>query len=193
MPTTMIAQLHVHAHSVGQASSLPLEQRRQAGSLPHRFLAVAALLAASATLTGCLSDPKPPAFKVVDVGVTERTADGVVVTFTLEGTNPNKDPLPLDAVSYTLALDGRPAASATRQAEAELPANGTQRVRLPVAIPVSASSPEPTGTSGYRLSGSMVYRIPGSIAEVFFDAGLRRPSTAFGESGTLDFSKAVAQ
>lgn len=160
---------------------------------PARRAAPLAMLAA-AGLTGCLSDPKPPAFKVIDVGVTERSADGVVVTFTLEGTNPNpKDPLPLDAVSYTLALDGRPTASATRQAEAELPANGVQRVRLPVAIPVSASSPEPTGTSGYRLSGTMVYRVPGSIAEVFFDAGLRRPSTGFGESGTLDFSKAAAQ
>ena len=160
---------------------------------PTRRVLLIALVAATAGLTGCLSDPKPPAFKVVDVGITERTEGGVVVTFTLEGTNPNKDPLPLDSVSYTLALDGRPSASATRQAEAELPANGVQRVRLPVAIPVSASSPEPMGTSGYRLSGSMVYKIPGSIAEVFFDAGLRRPSVGFGETGTLDFSKASAR
>lgn len=158
-----------------------------------RGLGAAALLALSAGLTGCFSDPKPPAFKVVDVGVTERTAEGVVVTFTLEGTNTNKDPLPLDSVSYSLSLDGRPTASATRQAEAELPASGVQRVRLPVAIPVSPGAPEPTGTSGYRLSGSMVYKIPGSIAEVFFDSGLRRPSVGFGEAGTLDFSRAAAQ
>lgn len=157
----------------------------------HRTARTAVLLAACAGLTGCFSDPKPPAFKVVDVGVTERTSEGVVVTFTLEGANSNTDPLPLDSVSYTLSLDGRPAASTTRQAEATLPASGTHRVRLPVAIPVSESAPEPTGTSGYRLSGTMVYRIPGSIAEVFFNTGVRRPSVGFGESGTLDFSRAA--
>lgn len=136
---------------------------------------------------GC-ADPRPPRLSVIDAAVTQRTPDGTVITFDLIGENPNAEPLPLDEVRYSLSLEGREVFSGTRHAQATLPARGVQRVRLPVAVPSGEFVVPDLGQSRYRLSGSLVYRIPGSIAEVFFDAGLRRPSTGFSESGTLEFS-----
>lgn len=163
---------------------------RTTNPTPFRPALALCLVACASLLTGCFSNPKPPTFKVVDVAVTDRSAEGLVVTITVEGTNPNPDPLPLDDVSYSLDLQGRPSLSTTRSAEAELPGFGTQRVRLPIAIPLGESAPEPNGQSDYRFSATMLYRVPGSIAEYFFDTGVRRPSVGFAESGTMDFSGA---
>jgi len=164
--------------------------KRTTNPIPKRPVLALCLTASASLLTGCFSSPKPPTFKVVDVAVTDRSAEGLVVTITVEGTNPNKDPIPLDDVSYSLNLEGRPPLSTTRYAGAELPAHGTRLVRLPIALPVSASAPEPTAQSDYRFSATMLYRVPGSIAEFFFDTGVRRPSVGFAESGTMDFSGA---
>lgn len=153
------------------------------------MIALVASAFCGSLLSGC-AGAKPPTFDVVDVGVTERGPDGVVVTFVLVGTNTNPDPLPLDEVTYSLNLNGRDVFRGTRMAEATLPANGTQRVMLPVPVPVAPGVEAPTGQAAYRLQGSMVYKIPGSIAEIFFDSGVRRPSIGFGEGGTLDFASA---
>lgn len=155
-----------------------------------RVSLTAVLLAWPVVLVGCLSDPKPPTFKVVDARVTERSAQGVVVTFDIEGVNANKDVLPLDDVTYSLSLDGKQVFSGVRNAQASLPPEGSQRFSVPVPMAVAEGSGAPTGREAYRIGGSVVYKIPGSLAEVFFDSGLRRPSVGFGESGTLDFSGA---
>ncbi len=122
----------------------------------------------------------------MDAAITDRTPDAVVVTFTLEGTNHSDEPLPLDNVTYALNLNGRPVFAGTRDAEAALPPGHTQRVRLPVPVPADQAATT-TGAVPYRLTGSMLYRLPGAIAEVFFDSGVRKPSVSFSESGNLDF------
>lgn len=149
--------------------------------------AALAMTLAAAMLPGC-ADPKPPTFSVVDAAITERTGDAVVVTFTLEGTNNSNEPLPLDDVSYALSLGGRQVFAGTRSSEAALPPGATQRVRLPVPIPATDGT-GPSGQMPYRLSGNVLYRLPGAIAEVFFDSGVRTPSVGFSESGNLDFSQ----
>ncbi|MFM9958902.1 MAG: LEA type 2 family protein [Phycisphaerales bacterium] len=136
------------------------------------------------------ADPKPPTFSVVEAAITDRTADAVVVTFTLEGTNNSNEPLPLDDVTYALNLNGRQVFAGTRDSEAALPPGHTQRIRLPVPVPTQGGTPT-TGAVPYRFSGTMLYRLPGAIAEVFFDSGFRTPSVGFSESGNLDFSQST--
>lgn len=150
---------------------------------------VFAVAAGSLLLGGCAG--KPPTFKIVDVGVTEESPEASVVTFVLEGENLGKEALPLREVKYSLALDGKQVYSGTRQAETTLPAGGpTQRIRLPVVVRAEDSGGKPLGQREYRFSGSVEYEIPGSLAEYFFDTGIRRPTSGFGESGKLDFGPA---
>lgn len=150
---------------------------------------VLVLSLSAALLGGCFSTPKPPKFEVIDAGVTQRTESGTVVTFLLKGTNENADPLPLENVSYSLSLDGREVFSGVRLAECVLPAKGEHVLRLPVPVASDASGVTGGGAAAYRLGGSIVYKIPGSIAEIFFDSGLRRPTVGFGEGGTLEFAR----
>ena len=154
-----------------------------------RFAGLGVAIAAAA-LGGC-STAKSPTFSVVDVTVTQRSNEGVVVTFTLEGKNPNTDePLPLEAVSYSVALDGKQVTSTTRSPEATLPANGSQRVYLPVAIAAAGPEGVPSGQRPYTISGTIIYHTKGAFAEYLFDTDVRRPSVGFSEHGTLDFSSA---
>ena len=64
---------------------------------------------------------------------------------------------------------------------------GTQQFMLPAAIDL-AEFDMPEGDVEYELSGSVVYVTPGEIAQILFDAGVRKPRSSFRQSGTLDFS-----
>ncbi len=147
----------------------------------------------TAALGGCAG--KPPSFKVVDVAVTEESPEASVVTFVLEGENTSKDPLPLRQVNYSLSLDGKQVFSGTRQAEITLPAAGgpVQRMALPVVVRTEDTGGQPLGQREYRFSGSVEYIVAGALAEYFFDSGVRRPKTGFGESGKLDFTASAAE
>lgn len=160
---------------------------QQASESGHRHthrLGVVATVACTLWLVGC--GATPPIFKVADVGVTAESEQATVVTFILEGENPNDQPLPLRDVSYSLSLDGKHVFSGRRTAEATLPASGLQRVRIPVVVPADQRV-APGTTAPYHLSATVEYVEPGSLAEAFFDSGIRVPSVGFSESGTLEF------
>ncbi len=145
-----------------------------------RSVAIGLVVGSGALVCGC-STALPPDFRVVEAELTGTTGEGYVVTFTLEGTNPNDFPLPLEDVTYALDRGAGLVFTGTRSAEATLPAMGSQFVRLPVAV-----GGDSAGALGvYTLSGSVVYQLPGAIAELFFDNDLRRPSVVFEESGEL--------
>lgn len=146
-----------------------------------------AFVACALVLSGC-KGAAPPRFEVESVSLTEQTPSGYVLTFTLQGENSNDEALPLRDVHYTLSLDGRTVFSGHRSAQATLPRNGTQRITLPIAIATRPGEPQWFDEARYQLNGSVVYLLPGSIAELLFDSGLRRPSVAFGRSGVLDYS-----
>ena len=145
-------------------------------------------LAAAATLTGC-TGARAPSFRITDVQLVQRSADASLVLFTVEGDNPNRQQLPLDTVRYTMTLEGRSPFTAQRSAQATLPGFGTQTFTVPVAIR-DAEGGLPEGKASYSITGSVEYRLPGSIADLLFDNDIRKPTQAFGESGTLDFTSA---
>lgn len=142
--------------------------------------------AAAVVLGGC-SGLREPTFKVSGVGVTEESAEATVLTFRVTGENTNGEALPLREVRYSLSLDGRRVFSGQRSAEATLQRFGTQTIDLPATVLASNGGDALSGEVPYTLSGEVVYEVPGTIAEVLFDAQIRRPTARFAQSGRLDF------
>lgn len=146
---------------------------------------------AGAALAGCQSQPAP-SFEVSGVAITEQTSEGMVVTFRVRADNRGEEALPLRTVQYSISLDGRQTFSGQRAAEATVRRFGSQEFLLPVALTLGEGKDLPalpTGQVPYSLQGTVEYEVPGSIAELLFDTGIRRPTASFSESGQLDFSQ----
>lgn len=144
-----------------------------------------ALLVFACALAGC-SGLTPPTFTVTDVRLTSETSEAIAFDLTIQGENTNDEELPLENVSYSFSLDGVGSYRGKRNAQATLPAGATQSFTIPVAIPVE-SAPIPDGERRYAFSGRVTYIIPGAIAEILFDSGVRRPTAGVSESGRLVF------
>lgn len=149
------------------------------------FVAMSALCG-GAVLSGCESFT-PPTLRVSEVVLAERSADAVVLNVTVEGENPNDIDLQLRDVTYRFEPEGGAAFSAVRSAEATLPRKGVGRFRVPVVL--TGADAATASEAQYRFAGTVEYLLPGSIAELLFDSGLRRPTAGFGENGRLDLSK----
>jgi len=157
--------------------------------------AIFALAASTLALQACSAGASPPRFTIESARIAEVTDEGVVVVFDLEGQNPNPFALPLREVRYTVSIDGQRVFQGERIARATLPRLATQRVTLPAAFTreqadragliSTATNDTTTNATNARLRGSLVYELPGSIAEIFFDAGLRRPRAPFSAEATL--------
>ncbi len=168
-----------------------MQPRRAIAESGRRIRLMGSALAGlvAALLGGCATSA--PTFEVIDVAMTEQSADAVVLTFVVRGENRGKEQLPLRDVNYSLEIEGRQVFSGRRSAEATLPRFGTREIVLPVSVRTGAGQPlasPPTGTVPYSLSGSVFYEVPGAISEALFDAKLRRPRAGFREDGRMDFS-----
>lgn len=136
-------------------------------------------------LAGC-SAYDAPRLAVSSVAVADRSDEAVVLDFTLDAANANDVELPLETVEYTVRVDGRVVFEGTRSAEATLRRSGTQQIVLPAAIRLSPDVPL-AGEYPYSIQGRVTYVTPGEIAQLLFDAGVRRPKVGFRDSGVLDF------
>lgn len=136
--------------------------------------------------TGCAAN-KAPSFVVKDASLVERTERATVISFAIEGTNPSDAELPLVEAEYRVTRnDGGVAHGARRSPEVVLPRRGSQVFRVPVVFEHGEGGP--LMEVGYTLSGTVVYQVPGAIAELLFDSRVRRPSVSFAETGRLDLS-----
>lgn len=142
-----------------------------------------ALLAVTAGLLGaCSSGTKPPRFQLVSARAADRTDEGVRIEFTLVGENPNDHDIELGEAIYRASAGGVEFFKGAQSPEVALPRYG--RVELILA----ASAPPgmiPPGATSVTLSGWIEYMQPGPFAEVLYDAGLRRPTTAIEGTATL--------
>jgi hypothetical protein len=134
---------------------------------------------------GC-SSVRAPSLTVESAKLTERTDAGMVITFTVLADNPNGQALPLRDATYTVWLADKPVFSGTRSAQATVSRYGTQTFALPAAVPLSGSPS--VGTEPFRITGRLMYIVPGALAETLFDIHVRRPSTHFHGDGTVDLS-----
>lgn len=142
----------------------------------------------SCVLAGC-SGVKAPGFRVVSVTETERSADAVVLGFTLEAENQNDVALPLERAQYSLRLDGDRVFRGSRVAGVTAPRYGRQVLELPVVVPADLVPPgrfDQPGEMAYVLRGEVEYQLPGRLAEFLFDINIRRPTAPLALTGTLD-------
>jgi hypothetical protein len=126
--------------------------------------------------------------------VTE-TADGLLgLDFSLVMENPNEQPLALHEFNYTLAVDGTVAYRGRWAASATLPAFGTRLLSIPAVVrydQVGRAAASGTSKPRYDLAGHVLYLVPGEIAEILFDTGVRKPKASFAAQGVLDLTPAA--
>ena len=141
-------------------------------------------------MSGC-TVYRDPSVSVVGATVTQ-TADGLLgLDFSLVMENPNEHPLALHEFNYTLAVDGAVAYRGRWAASATLPASGTRRLSIPAVVRYNqAGRTSSSGTSKprYDLAGHVLYLVPGEIAEILFDMGVRKPKASFAAQGVLDLT-----
>lgn len=134
-------------------------------------------------LAGCSSN-QPPIFQAVGVREIERDSDHAVLVFTIEATNPNREPMPLGKASYELLLGDEPVFAGMRSPESTVDTYGTNTFELPVVVP--ASMTDRTGAIAYTIRGHVLYRKPGALSDMLFDAKIDRPEAPLDLSGTVN-------
>jgi hypothetical protein len=135
---------------------------------------------------GCQST-SAPRLEHAAASVTDRTPEGVAMSFTMDAFNDNDIHLPLRDVHYSVWIGEREVFRGTRSAEATLRRKGVQQLRLPAVIALEPGELSPSGMQEFRLRGTMTYVTPGKIAELLFDSGVRVPTVGFATEGQIDF------
>jgi LEA14-like dessication related protein len=145
------------------------------------------MLITLAALPAC-SSYQDPGFRVIAVRETDRTPEAAVLTFTISANNRNDVALPMRTADYRLELEGTQVFRGTRSARATVRRFGSQTFELPAVIPADTfdlSRLDAGEDLPYRLTGAVEYQTPGELAEVLFDAGVRRPKAELNLRGRL--------
>lgn len=140
------------------------------------------LLTAPCLLCAC-STYRPPTFQAVSVREVEHTSEHSVVTFVIEATNPNREPMPLGQATYSLTLNGQEVFAGVRSPEATVNTYGKHTFELPAVVPASAVPG--SGEIPYTLTGKVIYKQPGALADVLFDAQVVVPEAGLDLDGTI--------
>lgn len=135
------------------------------------------------TMIAC-SGYQAPTFEAVGVREVERSDDQAVLAFRVEATNPNRDPMVLGPATYTLSIDGNDVFTGVRSPESTLHTYSSHVFELPAVVPANLTST--TGAITYQLRGSVIYKNPGALADVLFDAEVIVPEASLDLSGTID-------
>ncbi|MCA9278115.1 MAG: LEA type 2 family protein [Phycisphaeraceae bacterium] len=137
---------------------------------------------------GCSAPVSPPSIHV-EPGATiiEQSDHGMVVQVNITAANPNTEPLPLRDIEYHVDMNGQRVFAGKRSAETTLRRNDEHTISLPVVIKADqlTTLQAASSTVSFNVSGTMVYLVRGPIAEVLFDAGIRRPTKAFSGGGEI--------
>jgi LEA14-like dessication related protein len=143
-------------------------------------------LAALLISTGC-SRVKAPRFESMGVKQLEQTDSRTVYAFVVKATNPNKEPIPLKEVTYTVTLDRTHTFNGVRSPETTLHTYGEHIFELPAVFDISPN--DLTGTLDYKLQGSVKYLKPGKLNEVLFDSKVSVPKADFTLRGKVNVDK----
>ncbi|MCA9302593.1 MAG: LEA type 2 family protein [Phycisphaerales bacterium] len=147
----------------------------------------AATLGLSILLTGCSGTVLPPTFSAQGVREMETLDGRTRVVFVVNATNPNREPIPLERVEYSVAIDGGWVYEGVRSPESTLPGYSSQLFEIPAVI--GADSLRAGRVASYMIDGSVKYHIPGPLAEVLYDADLRVPEAPLHLEGSIDLGQ----
>lgn len=139
---------------------------------------------AAILLVGGCSKAMAPSFRAVGVREIQQSNERSIIEFSIEASNPNKEPIPLRQIHYAVELDGVEVFRGVRSPEITLHTYSSQMFTLPAVIPMDALSGN--GEVSYALLGSAQYIPPGRLAEVLFDAELKVPEVSMNLTGTIN-------
>lgn len=156
---------------------------------PRTRTRIALFIAALALpLAGC-SSHKAPTFRVIDAQIASQTESATTILVTVEGENPNADELPLYAMHYSASVNGDTMMSGVeRSPQRTLPRFSTGSFTIPVIVPNDRLSGP---VARVWIDGSVIYQLPGTIAQVFFDNDIRRPSAPVQGEQSVDLGATV--
>ncbi len=144
------------------------------------------LVAASSMMIGC-SSVRAPRFETLGVREVEQTDTRAVYAFKVKATNPNKEPIPLREVSYTVSLGQGYTFSGVRSPETTLHTYGEHTFELPAVFEIPPANR--SGLLDYTLNGSAKYVKPGKLAEVMFESKFSVPKAPFTLRGQVNFDE----
>lgn len=154
--------------------------------LPHRLAPALLMPILAAALTGC-SAYRSPSFEAIGVREVERTDEHAVLVFTVKATNPNREPMPLRRADYTVRIGDDAIFTGTRSPESTVNTFGTHTFELPAVVPASAVGAR--GQIHYAIRGSVIYKRPGALADVLFDANLSVPKATLVLDGSVNMGE----
>ncbi|MBO6512334.1 MAG: LEA type 2 family protein [Phycisphaerales bacterium] len=144
---------------------------------------IAVLIISMALSTGC-SNIKSPRFETVGVREIEHTQERTVYAFSVKATNPNREPIPLKQVAYTVSIDNQHVFSGVRSPETTLHTYGEHTFELPAVFEVPRS--QLSGIIDYKLVGTTKYLKPGKLQEVLYESRISVPKAGFNLRGKID-------
>lgn len=144
---------------------------------------LAALIGLTGLLGGCTST-RPPTFTAVGVRQVSVEDGRSVIEFSVQATNPNREPIPLRLVRYRVELGGEVVFEGLRSPETTLHTFSSRVFTLPAVLPESGLAGP--GEVPYSVIGSVQYIPPGRLSEVLFDAEIEVPEAPIELSGTIN-------
>jgi len=142
-----------------------------------------ALAAACLALAGCTA-VRAPRVEHVGVRELERTDSRAVYAFRFRATNPNRDPLPLGEVRYTVFMDGRAVFSGVRSPETTLGTYADREFEVPAVL--DTGSVNLSGIVDYRVDGALTYIPPGRFGQELYRSNVHVPTVEFRAPGRVD-------
>jgi len=137
---------------------------------------------ASTIMLGGCSTFRDPQVTIVSASVVETSDEAMTLHITADLANPNDESLQLLNFNYHVTVDGQRVFQGIRSAEATLGGNQQRQVTIPAVVRFVDVGWSPTAVPAdveYAVSGTLQYITPGSIAQILFDSGVRKPRAGF--------------
>lgn len=156
-----------------------------------RLAATAGALAVLVGVGGGCSVVRPEA-RAVDARIvesngaaaTDMTKGVTKLEIALELRNPGKDEVELVEYDYVVTLPDGAAYGGKWAALRALPPGRTVEATIPAILPTASVGAAASSPSAWRVSGTLRYRDPQSIARILYEAGILKTEVPFSGSGS---------
>jgi hypothetical protein len=138
-----------------------------------------------AVLGGCAY--KAPTVLVGEAAAGERTDEALRIEIAVNATNPNREPVELREIEYSVSIDGSTVFRGRRAAQTTLGAGRTRQLLVPAVVrfdQVAWGDAVPSDAT-WSIRGRMLYLTPSELAEILLDTGIRKPRVRFAGRGRV--------
>ncbi|MEY3142283.1 MAG: hypothetical protein RLY21_776 [Planctomycetota bacterium] len=143
---------------------------------------VGALAVLACALGGC-SVLRPEA-RAVDARIVESNGNATKIEVALELQNTGKDEVELVEYDYVVTLPDGASYGGKWAALRALPPGRVVAATIPAVLPTASVAAAGSNPPAWRVSGTVRYRDPQSIARILYEAGILKTETGFSGSGS---------